>query len=174
MAVIADHHLVLVGEPAEPLGFGDGNLGRDRPGPERLRELELVVDDLVGHGEDAVDFDDLDEDAGVLELLAHGLDLVHGDREPPLAQLLGGGLLGGLLLGGACGACRWRGRRRRRAEKRFDRLRPQLHAADAELDAVADDVVDRQTAAAEVIGDVHADHHAAHLRVRPRLEGREP
>ena len=30
---------MLVGEPAEPLRFGDGNLGRDRPRPERLREL---------------------------------------------------------------------------------------------------------------------------------------
>ena len=174
MPVIADHHLVLVGEPAEALGLGDVDFGGDGPGPERLGQLELVVHDLVGHGEDAVDFDDLDEDARVLELLAHGLDLVHGDREPPLAQLFGAGLLGRLLLRGACGACGRRGWRGRRAEKRFDRLRPQFHAADVELDAVADDVVDWEAAPAEVVGDVHPNHHATHLRVGPRLEGGEP
>jgi hypothetical protein len=75
------------------------DLGGDGPRPERLGQPELVVDDLVGHAQDVVDLDDLDEDAGILELLAQRLCLVHRDGQPPLADLVGSGLARRVLLG---------------------------------------------------------------------------
>ena len=131
--------------------------------------------------QDVVDLDDLDEDAGILELLAQRLCLVHRGGQAPLADLVGSGLPRGVLLGRrrlgvAAAGRRGRGGHERvgQAEEGFDRLSPELEAADAELHALVDDLVHRRAPAAEVVGDVHADHHPADFRVRLRLAQSAP
>ena len=77
VTVVADHHLVLLGEQPEPLELRGPlllrrgrDLGRDRSGPERLAQAERVVEDIVGEAKDAIDLDDLDGDTCVvIELL---------------------------------------------------------------------------------------------------------
>ena len=86
MAVVADHQLVLVSELAEAARTLVRNLGGDGARAEIPGELELVVDDGVGHVEDVVHLDDLDQDAGILEALPERTNRGHRRRQPPLLQ----------------------------------------------------------------------------------------
>ncbi len=122
-------------------------------GAERLGQREGVVDLVVGHDDDAVHLDDLDEHAGVFVLRAERLHAVHRDRFPPLAKLLG--VLGLALRGVDLGD----------AEEGFDWLRPQLDAAQAELEAVLQDVIAAHDRVGEAVGHVEADLDAGHLRI---------
>ena len=138
VTVIADQHLVLLGECAQPFCFAHLAFGRNRACPQVFRRDKCVVDDVVAEQANVVDLDDLNQDARLLVLLAEVFDLVLVEGETPIRKFLRRFSLRRLLLGSqrrtstaasattaaaataaapstaaACGACsRSRGRRR--------------------------------------------------------------
>src|ERR1700678_424592 len=98
MAMVSDRHLVLRGELSEPFGLTHLAFGRDGVGANSPRDGKKVVDDVIAEGADVIDLENLDQDAGVLVLLAEVFDLVHRQRQTPFAQLLRGSGCRSLLL----------------------------------------------------------------------------
>src|SRR5262245_42883115 len=100
MTVIADHHLMLVGKRCGPLRPTDLSTGGDSLDAERLRECEGVLNFVVTHTltPKAIEAEKLQSDAGVVKLLADGFELVHRNRQTPLAKLLCSSAPGRLLL----------------------------------------------------------------------------
>ena len=80
VAVIADHHAVLVGKGSKPLRVLDRDLAGDRARAERARQGEAIVQLGVRQRVDAVELHDLDAHTRVFvgppEFL-HAIHLLH-------------------------------------------------------------------------------------------------
>src|SRR5262249_33683642 len=66
----------------------DGRAGRNRPHSERLGHLERVFDLVVGRVAALVEAEDLDVDAGLVELPPDRFECFWRDRGTPLAEVL--------------------------------------------------------------------------------------
>ena len=90
MAVHGDDHFVFIGERGHALGDADGGRCGDGADAERFRHFESALNFVVGEtGVEAV-IVGVDGDAGVVEFLFQALEMVHGDAEAPVAQIVAG------------------------------------------------------------------------------------
>src|SRR5688500_7657644 len=92
VAVVADHELMFVREFANAFVVVIllGNLGGDGAATQDFGEIENVVEIGIGHSENAIDFDNLDENAGVFVFLSEFADSIHRDGFAPFGEVFGG------------------------------------------------------------------------------------
>jgi hypothetical protein len=173
VAVVADEELVFVreGTDAREVFFFVGNFRGDGAAAKGFGEGEGVIEFGVAHFEDAVHFDDLDDDARVFVFLAEIFGLRDESGFAPVGKFFGVGFgfgAGGFLFFGGgvfAGGFLWVDPFGGGAEENFDGLGAEFDAADVELNAVFEDVVAAHGAVGEAVGDVEAELDAGDFGV---------